>query len=489
MRRTSVTVRSHATTWRTPRVGAGMGPPTGARWRVGALAVGTALVLLASLPPRAEAQVRYGDAEGTIRMALGGDALITRRLRPFSEPDFLRVRELFTGSQVGFMNLEMLFHRYEEDVIPAAESGGTHMAAHPDMAGELVWFGVNMVSTANNHTMDYSAGGLRATVRALDAVGLQHAGAGENLALARAPAYLETAGGRVALISVASTFPSHMRAGAQRGDVRGRPGLSPLRFESVQVLEPGRLDTLRQLRDALGLGGSDTGDRVTLLGRTFVEGEIPGELTRAHPEDLAEIVASVRDARRQADWVIVTSHTHESRGPRQVPPDFLVELAHAVIDAGADVFTGHGPHILRGVEIYRGKPIFYSLSDIIRQNQTVPLLPADSYETFRLPPGSLPSDWYDARAEEPGRAWRRELDYFDTAVAVVQFQEGTLERVEIHPVLLGHQEHRARSGRPMYAAGEDAARVIETMRVLSEPFGTNIRFEGGFGVIRASDHR
>lgn len=441
-------------------------------------------------PPAASplgAQAAYRDGDGNITITLAGDALITRDLSIYTEPEFLRIRDLFQSSDVGFVNLEMLFHSYDGDIIPAAESGGTHMGAEPRVAQELVWLGVDVVSRANNHTMDYGAGGMRATSQAIEAVGIRHAGAGENLALARAPAYVETAGGRVALISVASTFPSHMRAGAQRSDMRGRPGLSPLRFETVHVVGRAQLGALREVRDQLGLGGSARGDTLTLFDRTFVAGDEPAVYTRPHPGDLAEILAVVRDARRQADWVIVTSHTHEGKGSRDVPPDFLVEFAHQVIDAGADVFTGHGPHILRGVEIYRGKPILYSLSDLIRQNQTVPFLPADSYEGLGLPADALPADWYDARAELPGRAWRQSRSYHDSSVAVVEFREGGLHRIRLHPVVLGYQAPRPQRGRPMHAVGEDAERVIQTLQRLSESFGTRIEFEDGIGVIHPTD--
>ena len=100
--------------------------------------------------------------------------------------------------------------------------------------------------------------------------------------------------------------------------------------------------------------------------------------------------------RRQANWVVVTSHTHQGGGNQYIPSragnkagcmglyedacdesryvsaDALVTFARAVIDAGADAFYGHGPHVLRGIEIYQGKPIFYSLDDFLFQNETPP---------------------------------------------------------------------------------------------------------------------
>ena len=82
--------------------------------------------------------------------------------------------------------------------------------------------------------------------------------------------------------------------------------------------------------------------------------------------------------------MIVSLHCHESGANRSVPADFIPIFAKAVIDAGADVFVGHGPHVLRGIEIYKGKPIFYSLSNFIFQNETVLRMPEDSYEQYSL---------------------------------------------------------------------------------------------------------
>ena len=102
--------------------------------------------------------------------------------------------------------------------------------------------GFDMVSMANNHTGDYGPGGVRSTTRVVDEVGLMHAGTGENLDEARAPGYLETPGGRVALISAASTFPDGSRAGRQGRDVRGfkfRDAGSPVGSTSGRERCPG----------------------------------------------------------------------------------------------------------------------------------------------------------------------------------------------------------------------------------------------------------
>ena len=94
-----------------------------------------------------------------ITLALTGDAIITRRLSVYEEPDFLELIDMIRGADAAFTNLEILFHNYEP--YPAHQSGGTWMRGEPILAKELVWAGIDMVSRANNHTGDYGVEGLR----------------------------------------------------------------------------------------------------------------------------------------------------------------------------------------------------------------------------------------------------------------------------------------------------------------------------------------
>lgn len=423
----------------------------------------------------------HGDASGEMTLALAGDAIITRQLSVFGEPEFLALRDLVQGATAAFVNLEILFHNFEPDIIPASASGGTYMQADPAIAKELVWMGFDMVSMANNHTGDYGVGGLRSTTRAVEAAGLVHAGTGENLAEARAPGYLETPGGRVALISSASTFPDASRAGPQRKDVRGRPGLSPLRSNRVYQITQEQMDALRSYREGTGSSRGE-GERFRLFGETFQVGDEYRSLTTPHEGDLAEIVASVEEAKRQANLVIFSSHSHDRGRTNNYPGDFIVTLAHAVIDAGADIFLAHGPHVLRGIEIYKGKPIFYSLGDFIFQNETVPRQPADNYERYGLDPEAVAPDFFDARQRTGGFPSRPQI--WESFLAMVRFQDGELVGVELHPITLGHGLDRPQRGRPLLAKGELAKKIIDETREYSQPFGTEIVFEGGIGVIR-----
>src|SRR5437867_5836270 len=317
--------------------------------------------------------------------ALSGDSIITQKISVHAEPEFLQVIEAIRAADVAFTNLEMLFHDYE--TFPSPQSGGTYMRAEPSILKDLVWAGFDIVSLANNHAVDYGIEGLRINRRWVKESGLVSAGVGENLALARAPGYLDSRVGRVALISCASTFPSFGLAGPARPDVRGRPGLNPLRFTTTYKLDAEGMAALGSVQARLPGQRASRGSEnaIVFQGNRFELAERPGVVTSPDPKDLGEITASIRSARKQADWVLVTIHCHESiPGDREKPPQFLETFARAAIDAGADLFIGHGPHILKGIEVYKGKPIFYSLANFIFQNETVEFLPAENYAEFGL---------------------------------------------------------------------------------------------------------
>jgi len=460
------------------------------RWRnfvsgnslsVGWLALTLALFAVQPASLSSQSPLPHADGNGTLTLALAGDAIITRKLSVYQEPEFLALREVVQSATAAFANLEMLFHDFGPEIIPAASSGGTYMQADPSLAEELIWMGFDMVSMANNHTGDYGIGGLRSTLRTVEDVGLVHAGTGENLAEARAPGYLETPGGRVALISAASTFPEGSQAGHQRKDVRGRPGLSPVRFDRTYQITADQMDALRSYREGTGSSRGE-GDRLRMFGETFVVGEEYRSMTTPNQDDLAEIVASVEEAKRQADFVIFSSHSHESGRTNNYPAEFIEAVAHAVIDAGADVFLAHGPHVLRGIEIYKGKPIFYSLGDFLFQNETVPRQPADNYDNYGLGPDAVAPDFFDARQRSGGFPARQQV--WESFVATIRFQDGMLAEIDLHPITLGFGLPRAQRGRPLLASGDLARKIIEETAEYSSLFGTDVRFENGIGVVR-----
>jgi len=117
------------------------------------------------------------------------------------------------------MNLETLLHDYEG--YPAANAPRTYMRSPLWVADELTWAGFDAFATATNHAFDYSHGGMTATMRELDERNVPYAGLGENLARARALAYVDTPTGRCALLSICSTIIRGSVTGRQRPDICG----------------------------------------------------------------------------------------------------------------------------------------------------------------------------------------------------------------------------------------------------------------------------
>jgi poly-gamma-glutamate capsule biosynthesis protein CapA/YwtB (metallophosphatase superfamily) len=439
--------------------------------------IAVAVVLAGSLLQAGQS----AQSRAPLTLALTGDTIIMQRLQVFQEPEFTRLFDLIRGADAAFTNLETLFHDYE--AAPAHESGGTWMRTDPPILEELVWAGFDLVSRANNHAGDFGPLGSQITSRYVRDAGLVEAGVGNSLAEAREARFLETPKGRIALISAASTFPPHSRAGNTRGDMPARPGLSPLRFTTTYVVTPERLADLRRVAAELSNTPPGSGDALTFGGRRYVAGPSPGTRTEPDQRDVDEIARVVKSAASLAEIVIVSLHCHESGANRSVPADFIQVFARAVIDAGADVFVGHGPHVLRGVEIYKQKPIFYSLSNFIFQNETLLRMPEDSYEQYPLERGAQPADYLDARYDKDRRSFPADREYWDSIAAVTKWDGSTFFEAELHPITLGYQAPRSARGRPKLASGADAARILEMMVTRSKPFGATVTVRNGVGIV------
>jgi poly-gamma-glutamate synthesis protein (capsule biosynthesis protein) len=419
-------------------------------------------------------------------IALTGDSIITRKLSVYREPAFLQLIDLVRSADAAFTNLEMLFHDYEPYAMN--ESGGTYMRADPGLARDLVWAGFDLLARANNHAGDYGALGLRLTTQHVRAAGLVQAGVGDSLPEAREAKFLETPGGRVALISTASTFPDHARAGRSRGDVPPRPGLNPLRFTTKYVVTPQQLESLRGVAQGLGLAaGRGEGTELTLLRQRFVPGETPAVLTEPNRQDVEEIAAAVRNASRLADRTIVSMHGHESGPRRTEPAAFQVAFAHAMIDAGADLIVGSGPHVLRGIEIYKGRPIFYSLGDFIFQNETLLRLPSENYEPYGLGADAGVADFNASRYDNDTKGFPAQREIWESAVAVARWEGRRLREITLHPIALGFGRSASERGRPVLADAAAGGKILEDLVRLSSPLGTAIEVRDGIGRIVLPD--
>lgn len=297
-------------------------------------------------------------------------------------------------------------------------------------------FGFNLLSLANNHSFDIKARGIVNTLETAERLGIGHAGTGRNLLAANESCVVETSDGNVALIALASGLINDGRA------TETQPGVNEL----------------------------------------AIEGSIP------NAQDVERILQRVGEAKETADLVIVSVHNHHYPGverpadftqlllselpARLAPAPWLEPWARQLVDAGADVVAMHGPPFLHGMEVYQGKPIFYSLGNFI----------------FQVPPESI-------HLEEP--------IMWESVVAYVDFDGDNLKAVRFQPIAMNkvgkglpnphdqfdvNEYHRTR-GLPRAATGNQARFLLERFALLSSKYGTELRIEGGTAELVLPDPR
>ena len=237
---------------------------------------------------------------------------------------FALVREELRAADLVFSNLECCLAPP-----PSAHSADSEgFFADPAVAGEaLKSAGIAAVGVANN--VNYGAAAITASLARLDEIGIAHTGAGANQALARAPAIVNRSGLRVGFLQRSSVYwPTNHEAGENSvgiAVIRGHTAYQvPMHGSRPPANRPG----------------------VPPIIVTWAD--------KAYLDRVAEDVAALR---AQADIVVASCHWGVGRDVL----DYMREIGHCAIDAGADLVIGHGPHFSLPVEIYHGKPIFYGL--------------------------------------------------------------------------------------------------------------------------------
>jgi poly-gamma-glutamate capsule biosynthesis protein CapA/YwtB (metallophosphatase superfamily) len=392
----------------------------------------------------------------------------------YGDPGTLRIQKLLSGADAAFGNQEgAIFDLDNFPGYPAAQNGGGTPINDAAVATDLKAMGFKLMSMANNHATDFGVDGMLETQRSLDAAGVARAGTGDSLTAARRPAYVTTPKGTVGLVAVAGTYTDlSVAADANPGrGFRARPGLSPLRSRELQLVTAEQMATLRviaaraQTPDAAKnpevFSAAKTGEELTIGRTTFRVADRPGLSYDIDAGDRAALLASVKEAQGKADLVVLSIHAHEtaSADPEDVrPADYMTLLFHQLIDEGADTVVRHGPHALLGVEIYKGRPIFYGMGSLMFQV-------GDKNRQFRG--FTLPEAWYDG------------------AVAVSQFEQGRVATIRLYPFVQNLQDERLQ-GTPTSPSHDDARRILKRIQAASTQFGTRIDIEGDVGVIRVA---
>lgn len=367
-----------------------------------------------------------------ITITLAGQSMIRSDLRKTAPVEVPVIQKLLKG--------DVRFTNFEGAVADPGQSTheGLGFLTPPGALDALTACGFNLLALSSNHADDLKSTGIENTVREVKRRKIVATGIGNNLAEASAPAYLRTSKGTIALISSASGI---IAPGARAGV--NHPGVNELRVEAG-----GKLNEATE--------------------------DMPGAPANTpNAEDAQRILQSIREARKNADLVIVYEHNHvfgnhaftnlfiEGLPERLAPNPWLIKWTHEEIDAGADIVVMHGAPLLHGIEIYKGKPIFYDLGNFI----------------YNLPPAATflddPINW-------------------ESAIAYVEFQGGKLRSISLRPLVLNNlgkgqpdvhneftnNEFLDTRGLPSPAKGERAGYILRRVADASKPFGTRIEMQG-----------
>lgn len=418
-----------------------------------------------------------------------GDALIMHRL-PGDYPGRERIREFIRRGDARITNLETTITH--GNCFPSTFSGGTWLTAPEEVLEDVEDFGFNLFGVANNHMLDYSYEGLRQTLAALGRRGICFAGAGDSLAKASRPAVAETGRGRAVFIAITSTFDDTARAGIQGPYLPARPGVNPLRRREIHCLSPERMGQLREIADVSGVNVKNkrrlkTGyklkaaeDIFEFRDLQFMEADREGKRTFALEEDLERTVRDIANAKLTAEHVVVMIHSHEMKDENMESiDDFIMESAHAFIDAGASMILGGGTHQLKGIELYRGRPIFYSLGNFIYQNEAVAILPPDFMDKYHLPYDTDPAQALAVRRSHAKNGGQQSAENFLSVVPYVEMEGETCVGIELLPISLGASKEKAFRGIPYPADQQETEEIYGALTRLSREFGTELELREG----------
>ena len=439
-----------------------------------------------------------------------GDVMIKRPALSIEDAEFQDPIKVLKSADATFGNMEGNLADLEHFEGPLRG-----MMGDKDVAPALKAMGFDLMNRANNHIFDSDRESMYSTMEQLDKAGIVHAGTGKNLEDARRSRYFDSAKGRIGLVGMHTPNGVQPASNASyaSGNVGGRPGLNALNYTVHYNVSADELKALKAIRrnaytpptgatnvTRLGDPASEPADRLQLFGLSYKVGTPGTRSFEMNQGDLNEILRAIRNGKYLSEFMIATCHCHQ--GPilaqqwlfEDQIPDFLPVLARASIDNGADMFVGHGPHVLRGIEIYKGKPIFYGLGEFYYQWQ---------HFDAQLMSGSWPQAegvaGRGASAAAAPRSDSTDVDVrvstglrpinFESLVTETKYDKGQLVEIRLYPTSGGWDGPISKLGMPKTAPPAMAQKILARVQDLSKPFGTTIAIENNVGVIRVNQTR
>lgn len=414
-------------------------------------------------------------ATGPITIALAGDLLITDPLGAAErDQGFVAARSAVRGATFALANLDMVL-RDAATPPSGAEASLRGPWGSARQAGFLRELGFDAVTLANDHAADYGAEGLLSTRRVLDAAGILHAGTGEDLAQARAP----LKAGRIAVLGVAVSSMPEARATPSRDEIKGRPGVNPLRYTADITVDAATFRTLSDSASAVNAGSPAAERELKVPGAAIKKGVAASIEFLVDATDEREVLDAIRAARRETEIVIVSLHAHEPSNASVEPPRFVQRFARAAIDAGAAIVVGHGPHRLRGVEVYGGGVILYSLGNFFYQPLRVDFRAANPFDRG--------ANLYEAAvgAGSGGSAEQSPTDnpaWWTSVLALAKVDSTGVVGLSLIPLNLGADKSLETRGIPRVVRAETNG-LLNEIQELSRGFATEASLDPATGQI------
>lgn len=420
-----------------------------------------------------------------MKMTATGDSILIQGYPEGGYPGFKEVHDYIMRGEARFGNLETNVTNW--DTYCSAASGGTWMNCEPRILPQILDYGMNFMSFANNHTYDLGPDGLLETLDNVKKAGCAVAGAGADLAKAAAPVFRDFEGGRVAFIGVTASLQDCGRAGHQSKTLKGRPGANVLRKSTKLMVNE---EHFRQMQEIVRVTKVNGSHELTIrdgFAPKDPEGVLPfgaykfcltdGEetmVTVPNKRDVKRILDAVEDAHLVADYVVVMLHDHGIKGDDfGEPDDACIEFVHTLIDAGVDAVIGTGTHQYKPIEIYKGKPIFYSLGNFCFQSNMVEHQPDDMFDKYGF--GEM-TDLQGLAARCDGWKIGHHTQFFNfrSMIPYMEFEGNTLTKLEIMPIELGFEKGRTQKGIPYPANEKQTKEIYDRLVELSAPYGTKL---------------
>ena len=284
-----------------------------------------------------------------------------------------------------------------------------------------------------------------------------------------------------------------MLAGEQTSRVPGRAGINGLRTDTTLVVDREDIDAIKSIAKKTGINAyndiirregylADLPDDVAELGKMrFIAGDKPECRVTLNPKDMVRIEKSIEEAAFQADYVLVSIHSHELSGDaKETPVEFLKEFAHRVIDCGAHAVIGHGPHLLRPIEVYKERPIFYSLGDFALELYNVSFAPEEFFQKYGL--SAANNTVYELLKLRSKNFTCGLMEDRRMVVAVIplwEMEDGVLKSLKLMPVEAKMKGNKSEIGLPRRSDGRDIAEYLGNM---CRSYGTKLEL-GDDGII------